>query len=92
MDEKGINALIAKVKLPFFLLEPPILCGQQVAAARNDVCVLWEWIWCPFPHSQTPAPQEMKRTGCSCTSWVTAFVGFHSAVEFREPDLVKNRL
>ncbi|KAF2976370.1 hypothetical protein EK904_004311, partial [Melospiza melodia maxima] len=49
---------------------PPILCGQQVEAAGHDVCLLWEWIRRPFLHSQTPAPEEVKGSGCSCASWL----------------------
>lgn len=92
MGWEGFNACFAKAKiLYFFPAEPPILCGQQVEAAGDDVCVLWEWIWCPFLHRQTPAPEEMKGSGCSCTSWVTASVGFRSTVEFREPVLLSSQ-
>lgn len=78
----GSNYCIdCKTKIHFFVPEPSIFCGQQMAITCTNVWILWKWICCPFLYSQTPASEEMKRMDCNCANWVTDLVRFHTIVQ-----------
>lgn len=44
----------------FFYTELAIFGGKQVASARHDGDVLWQWLCIPLHRRQTSDPEEVK--------------------------------